>query len=956
MIGKTLGNFQCTFLLGRGGMGEVYQAKDQKLGRDVAIKVLPQEFAQDTDRVARFQREAKLLASLNHPNIAAIYGLEESDGTNFLVMELVEGDTLADQIKKDPIPVEEALKLALQIAEALEAAHEKGVIHRDLKPANIKVTPDGKVKVLDFGLAKAYAGSPIEMSLSNSPTLSDAATQQGVILGTAAYMSPEQARGNPVDKRADIWAFGVVLFEMLTGRQIFSEGTVSDTLASVLKTEPKWDSLPQKLHPRIRLMLEHCLEKDIKSRSSGIGEIRADINKVLADPSGVFAQPVATVEPKAKQRQILLWASITVILIIIAGIIAWNLKTAEPRQVISFDYELPEDQQFYNFEYNSVLAVSPDGKQFVYSTREGLYLRSVKELKARLIPGTEDDNPLSPFFSPDGQWVGYWSQTDQQLKKVAIGGGASDVLCDAERVLGATWYDDNTIIYAEVLAGSISRVSADGGTPEKLVLNEGQITFAPQLLPDGKTLLFTSGEIGGAVEDRKIVLQSLETEERRELFAGQAARYLPTGQIFYAFDGNLYARQFDLGKLKVTGDPVYKVEDVLRWEVSGSGTMVYIPGRTMSNPTFPRPQLTLVWVDQQGKVEEIAADPDDYANPSLSPDGTKVAVTIYTEEGSSDIHILDLDSETPPQRLTFNESSTDPLWTPDGQRVVFLAGEGDERGIYWKAADGRGKEELLALVSDGGGPPWSWADDGKTLVTTKFPLGAFMRIPAAMLFRRGGGMGGRVSGPKPSRSSGFGRSPGSEGSSTSEESVGGVDIGTLSMEGDNEWQQLLHLPWNSVSALQISPDGKWMAYSPEESGGAEVNVHPFPDVDDGKSQIPGDDAMGCLWSPDGRELFYTNREDGSLKAIKVETEPTFKFGKSEVLFNPGDIGLGRWSRLAGSIISPVDKRFLMLKEVETEEDESRVEELAEQRRQRNPRKIIVVINWFEELKEKVPVD
>jgi serine/threonine-protein kinase len=404
MIGKTLGNFEITSQLGRGGMGEVYQAKDRKLGRDVAIKVLPEEFAKDTDRVARFQREAKLLASLNHPNIAAIHGLEESEGTNFLVLELVEGQTLADRIKAGSIPVEESLKLALQIAEALEAAHEKGVIHRDLKPANIKVTPDGKVKVLDFGLAKAFAGDREEINLSNSPTLSNAATQQGVILGTAAYMSPEQARGESVDKKADIWAFGVVLFEMLTGRGTFEGRTVSDTLAAVLMREPEWKRLPPNLHPRIRLLLERCLEKDAKNRCSGMGDARADIQKALADPNGMFVQPVTGAEPRTRLRTILPWIAAVVILSAITGGIVWNLRKPEPRQVMRFDYELPEGQEFGVLPW-PVLAVSPDGKRFVYSTSKGLYLHSVDELTAKLVAGTEGGHPATVLLT---RWKMDW--------------------------------------------------------------------------------------------------------------------------------------------------------------------------------------------------------------------------------------------------------------------------------------------------------------------------------------------------------------------------------------------------------------------------------------------------------------------------------------------------------------------------------------------------------------------
>jgi serine/threonine protein kinase len=362
MIGKTLSHYQITNLIGKGGMGEVYQAKDQRLGRDVAIKVLPEEFAKDTDRVARFQREAKLLASLNHPNIAAIYGLEESGGTNFLVLELVEGGTLADRIKQGPITVEEALKLALQIAEGLEAAHEKGVIHRDLKPANIKVTPDGKVKVLDFGLAKAFAGEQENLNLSNSPTLSNAATQQGLILGTAAYMSPEQARGKEVDRRADIWAFGCVLYEMLTGRAAFSGRDVTEILAAVIRAEPEWKSLPANLHWRLRELLERCLEKEAKDRYSGINDARVDIQKALSDPSGVLVQSRMAVRHRKVLSLKLPWvAAIAILCIIFAGVAVWKLKPPEPRQVVRLYYELPKDQEFSGIGGRS-LAVSPDGR------------------------------------------------------------------------------------------------------------------------------------------------------------------------------------------------------------------------------------------------------------------------------------------------------------------------------------------------------------------------------------------------------------------------------------------------------------------------------------------------------------------------------------------------------------------------------------------------------------------
>ncbi len=532
-IGQNISHYNVVERIGKGGMGEVFRAKDQKLGRDVAIKVLPEEFAQDADRVARFQREAKLLASLNHSNIAAIYGLEESNGTHFLVLELIEGETLAERLKRGTIPVEESLQLGLQIAEALEAAHEKGVIHRDLKPANIKVTPEGKVKVLDFGLAKAYAGDREDVNLSNSPTLSEAATQQGIILGTAAYMSPEQARGEAVDKKADIWAFGVVLFEMLTGRGMFEGRTVSDTLASVLKSEPEWKRLPPNLHPRIRFLLERCLEKEPKNRSASINEARVEIQKVLADPSGVLVQPGFAVEPRRKLQTILPWVAVTAILCIIVAIVAvWKLKPLEPGRVMRFTYELPDEQG----NLRGGIAVSPDGSQFVYLTTKGLYMRSVDALDARFIAGT-DQNSTQPSFSPDGQWIAYWSSNERKLKKIAISGGAPVVLCDTgASVSGASWGSDNTIVYSDVLGGGIKRVSADGGTPESLIkfdiakAKETGAPVAPHILPDGKTLLFTN-LFGRDSGNNQVVVQSLKSGERKVLVKGAEGMYLPTGHI-----------------------------------------------------------------------------------------------------------------------------------------------------------------------------------------------------------------------------------------------------------------------------------------------------------------------------------------------------------------------------------------------------------------------------------------
>lgn len=454
-------------------MGEVYRAKDQRLGRDVAIKVLPEEFARDADRVARFQREAKLLASLNHPNIAAIHGLEESDGTHFLVLELIEGDTLADRLKHGAIPVEQSPKLALQIAEALEAAHERGVIHRDLKPANIKVTPDGKVKVLDFGLAKAFAGDQDDINLSNSPTLSAAATQQGVILGTAAYMSPEQAKGKTLDKRTDIWAFGAVLYEMLTGRAAFGGDEVSEILASVIKGDTNLNLLPANIHPRVRELLSRCLQKEMRRRYSDIGDARYEIEQALSDPGGVFAQPVTAVKPRKKLRVGLPWLAAAIVLsLLAAGVAVWYLKPAEPRQVHRFDYHLPEDQEFGTWRYGRYLNVSTDGTKIVYVANGQLYLKNANELTASPIKGA-DENPADPFFSPDGQWIGYFAMSDSyQLKKISIMGGTPVTLCEVNGTAGATWGADDMVVFGG--HNAIMQISANGGTPEEIIKGENQ--------------------------------------------------------------------------------------------------------------------------------------------------------------------------------------------------------------------------------------------------------------------------------------------------------------------------------------------------------------------------------------------------------------------------------------------------------------------------------------------------
>jgi serine/threonine protein kinase/Tol biopolymer transport system component len=887
MIGKTLVHYEITAEIGKGGMGEVYQAKDMKLGRDVAIKVLPEEFALDTDRVARFQRKAKLLASLNHPNIAAIYGLEESEGIHFLVMELIEGETLKDRIKSSHIPVEDALKLSLQMAEALEAAHEKGVIHRDLKPANIKVTPDGKVKILDFGLAKAYAGDQENVNLADSPTISAAATQQGVILGTAAYMSPEQAKGKSVDKRADIWAFGVVFFEMLTGRQLFTGETASETLASVMKSEPEWDSLPPNLHSRIRLLLERCLEKQPKDRYSGISDARVDIQKVLADPSGLFVQTVTTAKPRKKRQFGIPWLSAALVLGgIIVGMAVWYLKPLEARRVVRFEYHPPENQKYNSYQSgNAPLAVSPEGSHFVYGTPNGLYIRSVDHLDSRHIAGT-DGNSVQVFFSPDGDWLGYWDKEEKELKKVAISGGAPVALCDTEYILIPSWNADDTIIYGSFGRG-LMRVSADGGTPETLIEVEGDLLYDPQILPQGKSVLY------GLYQNNisKIVVKSLESGETKELFEGEYPCYLPTGHLVYRLAGDLFAVPFKPETGEVKGGPVSIVKGVGSFSISDEGTLVYIPSRSGTTEA----KSTLVWIDREGKEEKLSAQSGDYRTLSISPDGTRLALE-YNSGGNYDIWTWDLVREIM-TRLTFDEAAeSDPLWTLDGQRIVFWSSR-EGGGIYWKEADVTGEAEHLISIPDRTTWPLSWSRDGKALILEEAD-----RINTTR------------------------------------------DIAMLLMEDDRKRIALLQEKYNEQYP-QISPDGQWLAYQSDESGKNEIYVRTYPDVNKRRWQVSTSGGKGPRWSPDGRELYYLN--GSAVMAVSVDIKPTFDPGKPEILFQ----GTNFLSSVTGWVwwdIHPNGKKFLMIKPTDITGEASEAANLQP--------KIVVVLNWFEELKQRVPVD
>ena len=607
--GTRLGSYEILALIGAGGMGEVYRARDTRLNRDVALKVLPAVFAGDPDRMARFTREAQVLASLNHPNIAQIYGVEE----RALVMELVEGETL-----KGPVAIETALQYARQIADALEAAHEKGIIHRDLKAANIMITAAGVVKVPDFGLAKAADESGASGSSPNSPTLTMSPTQAGMILGTAAYMSPEQARGKPVDKRADVWAFGVVLYEVLTGRQTFTGETVTDVLASVVKEQPSLDRLPG----RVRAIVERCLQKDPRQRWQAIGDVRVEIEALLADPRGVLAAEDQRTAPRPLwKRAIPVLAA--VLLSLITGVMVWRFKPSVPLTVTRFIVPLGEGQGFFGSRIG--IAISPDGTQVVYVSNARLYLRSMAELEARAIPGSEEARATTPSFSPDGRSIAFFAAADSTLRRIAVSGGATVTICPAGNPWGMTLGDEG-IVFGEGNQG-ILRVSPNGGKPELLaaVMNN-ELVAHPQILPGGQAVLFSATKGVNTWDKGQIVAQTLKSGTRKTLIdGGSAAVYVPaTGHIVYALGGTLFAVPFDVRRLEVKGGPVPIVQGVMRSMLSGmaqfslshTGTLAYVPGPASLNSG----QSLLALVDRKGAVEALKLAPGPYGYPRVSPD------------------------------------------------------------------------------------------------------------------------------------------------------------------------------------------------------------------------------------------------------------------------------------------------------------------------------------------------
>jgi Tol biopolymer transport system component len=888
--GTRLGSYEVVAQIGAGGMGEVYQAHDTKLGRDVAIKVLPEAFAHDPERLSRFQREAKLLAALNHPNIATIHGLEQSGGTSYLVMELVSGETLQERVKRDgPVPVEEALAIAKQIAEALEAAHEKGIIHRDLKPANVKVTPEGKVKVLDFGLAKAFAGDAASDDPSNSPTLSAAATLQGVILGTAAYMSPEQARGKTCDKRTDIWAFGCVLYELLAGKRAFQGESTTEILAAVLRGEPDWQALPASTPVKIRDLLQRCLQKDVNRRARDAGDARIEIEEAVAAPATAEAvRPAKGMRALGRRAQVL-GVGALLLVVVVTGLAVWKLKPApSPQPVTRTVITLPPGQQLAGLDNGPSVVLSPDGTRLAYVARQSgpqqIYLRAMDSLEASPIPGTE--GATEPFFSPDGQWLGFFA--GGKLKKVLVSGGAVLTLGDAGVPSpGASWGSQGMIVFAPSLVGVLQQVSDAGGTPQPLTRREkGEVSHRwPEFLPGGKAVLFAAGATNTNWTSAQVAVQSVGTGERRNLVqGGMYPRYAPSGHLVYARGGSLMGVPFDPQRLTATGAAVPVVEGVLQspfsgaaqYSISATGSLVYVSGGAQAA------QLRLVWVSRNGAEQALAASAHTYQNPHLSPDGRRVAVGITEQETQTWLYDLSRDTLT---RLTFGAKvNTNPVWTPDGKRVVFQSNKEGTPNLFWQPADGSGALERLT-TSEYTDAAMSWSPNGQLL--------AFIEITPST----------------------------------------GYDIWVLRIS-DRKPQPFLRTPFNE-SVPQFSPDGRWLAYISDESGRFEVYVQPYPGPG-GKWQISTGGGTEPVWNPNGRELFY--RSGGKMMAVDIATQPGFSAGKPRVLFE------GQYQPTPATFpnydVSPDGQRFLMLKASESAETA--------------PTQINVVLNWFEELKRRVP--
>ncbi|MDA1094008.1 MAG: protein kinase [Acidobacteria bacterium] len=909
-VGDRLGHYLVTALIGEGGMGQVYRATDDRLARDVALKVLPDTFASDPERLDGFQREAQVLASLNHPGIAAIYGLEDAPGgagCRALVLELVEGQTLAERMAAGPIPVDDALPIATQIADALEAAHQAGVIHRDLKPANIKIRDDGTVKVLDFGLAKAVDGVTAGADGPDAPTMLGQ-TQVGVVVGTPAYMSPEQAKAQPLDQRTDVWSFGVVLFEMLTGRALFVGESMSDVLAEVLKTSPDFSSLPSDTPPPVRRLLRRCLEKDKKRRLPGIGVARLEIADALAGAEAPLAstptpRPAPAPRPAAGWR---LAAAGLVGGIVAAAVTAWSVSGTPERVPAWFAIGTSQSDPLFIADVSADLAISRDGRQLAYLTETAGQRRLQLRALGTLTPVTlvAEGSPFNPFFSPDGEWLGYFDSSGPVLQRVSVANGSVITICTLPgNLAGAAWGDDRTIVFATSdQGGGLWSVPAAGGEPSRLTTpdaarEEFDHRF-PQILPGEDAVLFTV--IRGAAREPEVAVLERSSGVWTTLIPGSDARYAASGHLVYGAEGTLRATPFDLRRLAVTGPPVPVVEGVTmkpsgaaNFDLATNGSLVYVSGDLGSTA-----QRILLRVDREGGQARLdRIPPGDYETVRLSPDGGRLAVAFGAP---ADVWTFDLARGTLTRVTTEAASDTQPLWTPDGARLVFASDRDGTLGLYWKQADGSGATEPLLIRDESFVViPETWSPDGMQVLFTDALSGGGLTTE----------LGGRA------------------------------DIWTLSMAADRDASALLEMDSNEGHAA-ISPDGRWVAFHSDLSGRPEIYLDAYPGLGQ-RTLISTDGGRAPLWSPDGRELFFLSIDGRQIFGVSLETAPALTISPVQMLAE-GDFLLSRGPERPYAV-APDGQSFIVIAPEGGAGPRPALD-------------TIFVQHWFDELTRLVPVE
>jgi len=883
--GKRLGPYEILSAIGAGGMGEVYRARDTRLERIVAVKILPDHLSDRAELRDRFEREARTIASLNHPHICTLYDIGHQDGIDYLVLEYLEGETLAERLKKGPLPLDQVLQYAMEISDGLDKAHRKGITHRDLKPGNIMLTKSG-TKLLDFGLAKLRGPQTSVANLSALPTEGSNLTAQGSIVGTLQYMAPEQLEGKEADARTDIFAFGTITYEMATGKKAFEGKSQASLIAKILETDPPpMSSLQPMTPPALDRAVKTCLAKEPDNRWQTASDLCREL-KWMAEESTPKSAPsaVALASSRISRRWVLVSAAACVFAAAIAALVVWALRPAPApvaRPVTRTVITLPPGDRLVGPD-QPALALSPDGKQLAYATIRGatqqLYLRAMDSLEAKPIPGTEGAS--SPFFSPDGQWLGFFA--NGKLKKVSVSGGAVLTLSDARGTSAGSWGNGGSIIFQSLISAPLQRISDAGGTAQPLApLEKGEDANTwPEFLPGSQAVLFN----GGTLESPKVAVQSIATGDRRDLTpTGAFPRYAASGHLIYEQAGTLMAVPFDPQRLEIKGAAVPVIEGVARstvtdaaqYSISATGSLAYVSGGSEAN------QRRMVWVSRNGMEQPLPASPHTYQYTRLSPDGRRVAVELDNQ-----IWLYDLatDRLTP---FTFEGSiNQNPTWTPDGKRIAFYSNkEGEAANLFWQLADGSGGLERLT-TSDYTHVPKSFSPDGQLL--------AF-----------------HENNPKTAK-----------------------DIWVLRLS-DRKAEPFLRTPFIE-GAPTFSPDGHWLAYVSNESGRPEVYVQPYPGPG-GKWQISTEGGTEPAWNRNGRELFY--RSGDKMMALDVTTQPTFSAGKSKMLFErryfTSDFPL------VGTAydVSADGQRFLMVKDAEQASAVTQIN---------------VVLNWFEELKQKVP--